>query len=270
VRVAAVQLTATADTAANLSNAGALIDAAAARGAELIVLPELFSCTGTRSELIAGAEPLDGPTLRWAADQARAHGCWLVAGSIPERRGGDRVANTSCLVSPTGEVAATYRKVHLFDNDVPGAAFRESATFEAGDELVVCDAPPLSIGMATCYDLRFPEQFRALALRGARLVVVPAAFTATTGPPHWEVLLRARAIEDQVFIVAADQVGDSSPSLHWHGHSMIVDPWGRILAEAATSEPGVIIADLDIAEQDRIRAALPSLANRRPDAYGTS
>jgi predicted amidohydrolase len=267
LRVAAVQLTATADKAANHARAAALVEEAAAQGAELVVVPELFSCTGTRDELLDGAEPLHGPTLLWAAEQAERHDLWLLAGSFAERRDGDRVANTSCLVAPDGHVAATYRKVHLFDNDVPGASLRESATFEAGDHLVVAHDAPVPIGMATCYDLRFPEQFRALTLHGARVVVLPAAFTATTGPPHWEVLLRARAIENQVFVVAADQVGASSAALHWHGHSMIVDPWGEVLGERVDPSPGVVVADLDFARQDAVRAQLPSLQHRRPDVY---
>ncbi len=268
MRVAAVQLTSTTDRDANLAAAGALVERAATQGAELVVLPELFNLLGSREELRAGAEPLDGPTITWAAELALAHGLWLVAGSIAERRGSGRIANTSCLLGPDGAVRATYRKVHLFDNDVPGAAYRESDTFVAGDRLVVSDAPPVPVGMATCFDLRFPEHIRALALDGARIVVLPAAFTATTGAAHWEVLVRARAIEDQVFVIAADQVGASSPSLRWHGRSMIVDPWGDVLAEAVADEPTVLVADLDLARQDAVRAQLPSLAARRPEVYG--
>lgn len=268
MRVAAVQLTSTSDKEANLDAAARLIDEAAAAGAQLVVLPELFNLLGTRDELIAGAEALDGPTTSWALDRAREHDLWLVAGSISERRGSGRLANTSCLCSPAGELVATYRKVHLFDNDVPGAALRESDTFAPGDRLVTSDAPPVPVGMATCFDLRFPEQFRALALAGARVVVLPSAFTATTGAAHWEVLVRARAIEDQVFVIAADQVGSSSPTLRWHGHSMIVDPWGVVLAEAIDPAAGVIVADLDLARQDEVRSQLPTLAARRPEVYG--
>lgn len=270
MRVAAVQLTATSDKEQNLARAATLVEEAALAGAEFVVLPELFNCIGSRSELLAGAEPEDGLTTSWAAQQARDNNLWLLAGSIAEQRGSGRLSNTSCLLSPDGVVEARYRKVHLFDNDVPGAAFRESATFTPGDRVVLADAGGVPLGMTICFDLRFPEQFRALALLGARVIVVPAAFTATTGPPHWEVLLRARAIEQQVFIVAADQVGSSSPELHWHGHSMIVDPWGAILAELEDPVSGVIVAELDLERQDAIRVQLPALANRRPDVYDLS
>ena len=149
---------------------------------------------------------------------------------------------------------------------MPGAEFHESATVGPGDEVVVADAGELLVGLSVCYDVRFPELYRIAALRGARMVTVPAAFTAKTGPPHWEILLRARAIENQVFVVAAGQHGSSNDRLHWHGHSMVVDPWGTVLAELPDGD-GVIVTDLDLAEQDRVRDVLPSLANRRPSAY---
>jgi len=271
VRVAAVQLTAGPDRFENLCVANDLVWQAYEEDAELIVLPELFGVMGDRATFLANAEPLDGPTVQWAREQTSSHGVWLLAGSFVEDLGDGRLANTSCLVSPKGELAAVYRKIHLFDVTVPGAELHESATFTAGDEIVTANITSLAgevvtVGMSTCYDVRFPELSRILALRGARIVVVPAAFTAATGPAHWEVLLRARAIENQCYVVAAGQTGESDPKRRWHGHSMIIDPWGRVLADAGT-EPGVIVVDADLPEIERVRAVLPSLANRRPDAY---
>jgi predicted amidohydrolase len=265
--VAAVQMTSTDDLAANLAGAEGLIAQAVDRGARFVVLPEMFNCLGPGEVLRRGAEPFDGPTNAFAREIASAHGVWLLAGSFIEATGGGRRSNTSVLVSPNGEAVAAYRKVHLFDVDVPGAEFRESDVTDAGDELVTAEVDGLgSVGLSLCYDLRFPELYRILALRGARVVVVPAAFTARTGPPHWEVLLRARAIENQVYVVAAGQTGQTTPRLGWHGHSMIIDPWGTVIAQASDGE-GVIVADIDLAYLERVRAMLPSLANRRADAY---
>jgi predicted amidohydrolase len=268
MRVAAVQLTSTADKARNLEAAGRLVRAAAGDGARLVVLPEMFNVLGDPAVLRGGAEPLDGPTVAWARDLAAGLGVWLVAGSIIERVAGqDRHPNASCLIDPDGRVRAVYRKVHLFDADVPGAAMRESDTVLPGREVVAADAGGVRLGMSICYDLRFPELFRALALDGCRVVVLVSAFTERTGRDHWEVLVRARAIENQVFVVAANQVGQTSPRLRWFGRSMIVDPWGVVLAQAPDREAHVV-ADLDFAAQDAVRAQLPCLANRRPDVYG--
>ncbi len=261
-------MTSTADKDDNLATAARLVATAVADGAELVVLPEMFNCLGSGAALRAGAEPLDGPTSAWASATAAAHAIHLVAGSFIERpAGGDgRNHNTSCLFGPGGERLAVYRKIHLFDVEVPDAEFHESSVIAPGDEIVVADAGPLRLGLNVCYDLRFPELFRIEALEGATAVTLPAAFTAKTGPPHWEVLIRARAIENQVFVVAAGQRGASPGARAWHGHSMIVDPWGTVVAEAPDEE-GVIVADLDLAEQTRMRSILPSLANRRPEAY---
>lgn len=268
MRVAAVQLTSTPDTARNVAVAASLVSGAADAGAELIVLPELFNRWGSAEELREGAEPLDGATITWARELARARGIWLVAGSIVERleRADGRHANTSCLVAPDGELVATYRKIHLFDVDGEGFAYQESATVAPGEEIVVADAGPLRLGLSICYDLRFPEEFRIQALRGATVVTLPSAFTAVTGKDHWEPLLRARAIENQVFVIAPDQRGASTPKLNWHGRSMIVDPWGVVLAQAPDTEC-FITADLDLAAQKDIRARIPSLTNRRPSTY---
>lgn len=267
MRVAAIQLTSTPDKPRNLETAGALINAAVDAGAELVALPELFNCWGSARELRAAAEPLDGPTITWSSEVARARGIWLLAGSITERvEGSDHHMNTSCLIAPDGEITATYRKIHLFDVNVEGFAYQESATVTPGEEIVVADAGPLRIGMAICYDLRFPEEFRIQALRGANVVTLPSAFTAPTGKDHWEPLLRARAIENQVFVIAPDQRGASTPKLQWHGRSMIVDPWGVVLAQAPDSDC-FITADLDLGAQHDVRARIPSLPNRRPETY---
>jgi deaminated glutathione amidase len=267
MRVAAVQLTSTPDAARNLDAAGTHVRGAADAGAELVVLPELFNRWGSARQLREGAESLDGPTITWARELARDRGIWLVAGSIVERiASSERHANTSCLIGPDGEIAATYRKIHLFDVDVEGFAYQESATVMPGDEIVVAKAGPLTIGMAICYDLRFPEQFRIQALRGATVVTLPSAFTAVTGKDHWEPLLRARAIENQVFVIAPDQRGASTEKLHWHGRSMIVDPWGVVLAQAPDTEC-FVTADLDLDAQADVRTRVPSLTNRRPDTY---
>jgi predicted amidohydrolase len=267
MRVAAVQLASTGDRARNLEAAEGLVRAAAASGAELVVLPEMVNVLGDPETLRQGAETLDGPTLTWARDLSHYLRVWLVAGSITERIPGQaRHGNTSCLIDPDGLVRATYRKIHLFDCDVPGAAFHESQVVQPGREVVVTEAGDARLGLAICYDLRFPELFRILALRGARTVALPSAFTERTGRDHWEPLVRSRAIENQVFVVAANQVGSAVPGFRWFGRSMIVDPWGVVLAQAPDQET-YILADLDFTAQDAIRRQLPCLRHRRPDAY---
>ena len=267
MRAAAIQLNSTADVDRNLATAERLVDAAAAAGAELVVLPEKWSALGPGEMLLELAEPLDGPIVTAARGWAQRLGITLLAGSVGERiEGSERIANTSLLIAPDGEIEATYRKIHMFDVDVGGVSYRESEHERAGEEVVVAPAAGTDLGMTVCYDLRFPELFRILALRGARVITVPSAFTATTGRDHWEVLLRARAIEDQLFVVAANQFGSAPPSFSSWGHSMIVDPWGRILDVLADGE-GHAIADLDLGEVERVRAQVPSLASRRDGAY---
>ncbi|MGH9080844.1 MAG: carbon-nitrogen hydrolase family protein, partial [Acidimicrobiales bacterium] len=260
--------------------AGELVEEAARSGAELVVLPEYFSVAGSPAVLRAAAEHLEGPTISWASDLARRHGIGLVAGSFPERpapgaAADGRVFNTSCLIGPAGSVDAVYRKIHLFDADIEGTALRESATIAPGTSLCIHPirggdgAPPAPVlGLSICYDLRFPELYRIMALSGATVVAVPAAFTAATGPAHWEVLLRARAIENGIFVIAAGQVGELPPGMPaCHGHSMIVDPWGSVMAERLEQSPGVVLADLDPDRLRKIRHQVPVLANRRPSTY---
>jgi predicted amidohydrolase len=268
LRVAAVQLNATADQAANLAVADRLTRAAASDGATLIVLPEKWTAMGDEDDLRAAAEPLDGPAIGWARAIARELGVDLVAGSILERVSGqDKLANTSVHVDPQGELRAVYRKVHMFDVEVGGRAYRESALEQAGEEIVLSrTADGVDLGLSICYDLRFPELYRILAVRGARVIVVAAAFTLATTRDHWETLVRARAIENQAFVIAANQVGSHPAGQHSGGRSMIVDPWGVVLAQAPDSEAH-IVAELDLDRQREIRASLPSLANRRPAAY---
>jgi predicted amidohydrolase len=268
VRAAAVQLTSTADRDRNLAAADRLTRAAAAAGAELVVLPEKWSVLGAPEDVVAGAEPFDGPALQWAGATARELGIDLVAGSIAERvEGAGRGSNTSVHFGPDGEQMAVYRKVHMFDVEVGGKVYRESENEAPGDELVVSEtAGGVELGLSICYDLRFPELYRILAVRGARVLVVPAAFTLATTREHWEILLRARAIEDQAFVVAANQIGEHAPGYRSGGRSMIVDPWGVVLAQAPDTET-YVLAELDLDRQAEIRRTMPSLANRRPSAY---
>ena len=265
MRAAAVQLECTTDTEANLASAEALVRAAAADGAELVVLPERLDIRGAAADYLARAEPLDGRPVSWARALARELGIDLVAGSIAERREGrERVSNTSVHVGPDGELRAVYRKIHMFDIEVEGIVYRESEHSEPGDEIVVSEtANGAGLGLTVCYDLRFPELYRILALRGARIVTVPANFTRVTGQAHWEVLLRARAIEDQVFVIAPGQGNRPGPEGDSYGNSMIVDPWGEVLARAPMEGAHVIAAELDLARQDEIREKLPSLAQPR-------
>ncbi|HEY7836827.1 MAG TPA: carbon-nitrogen hydrolase family protein [Solirubrobacteraceae bacterium] len=268
MKVAAVQLNSGADRAANLAAADRLARAAAAEGAQLIVLPEKWTAMGTEQQLREAAEPLDGPAVTWARETARELGVEIVAGSILEQLSGrEKLANTSVHVDSTGEIRAVYRKVHMFDVEVGGRVYRESELEQPGEEIVLSQtAGGVGLGLSICYDLRFPELYRILAVRGARIITIPAAFTLATTRDHWETLVRARAIEDQAFVIAANQVGEHPGGQHSGGRSMIVDPWGIVLAQAPDTE-AAILAELDLERQEQIRAKLPSLANRRPGAY---
>jgi predicted amidohydrolase len=266
LRAAAVQLNSTNERDRNLATAERLVRAAAAEGADLVALPEKWNLLAGGEELRAGAEPLDGPSLAAARSWARELGIHLLAGSISERTDG-KAFNTSVLIGPAGDDLAVYRKIHLFDVDAGGVSYRESEHEQPGAEVVTAPVGDAALaGMTVCYDLRFPELYRILALRGALLITVPSAFTAATGRDHWEVLLRARAIENQVFLIAPNQVGTAPPHYESFGHSAIVDPWGTVLASAPDGEC-FVAADLDLGAQERTRESLPSLANRRPSAY---
>lgn len=267
MRVAAVQMHCSADRTDNFTRAAALVAQAAARGADLVVLPELFASLGRNADMRAAAEPLHGPTVAWASALAREHNCSILAGSFVERHG-DQLFNTSCLLDAAGSLVAHYRKVHLFDVDVEGATSRESDTFSAGDDAVVATLTDgTKLGLTICYDLRFPELFRIETLRGAQVIAVPSAFTAATGAEHWELLVRARALENQVAVIAAAQWGTSPDGVERHGHALIVDAWGTVRAEAPGEGDAVIVAEIDLDANEQVRRRLPSLANRRPDAY---
>ncbi len=265
LRAAAVQLNSTEQKERNLEVAEGLIRAAAADGATLVALPEKWNLLAAGEALRAGAEPLDGPSLGAARSWAKELGIHLLAGSISELGDDGRCHNTSVLIGPDGADLAAYRKIHMFDVEVGGVSYRESEVEDAGSEIVTAPLEGLIAGLSVCYDLRFPELYRILAVRGARLVTVPSAFTMATGRDHWQVLLRARAIENQLFVVAPNHFGEAPP-FHSYGRSMIVDPWGVVLA-TAPDEECFIAADLDLAAQERVRESLPSLANRRPEAY---
>jgi predicted amidohydrolase len=268
VRAAAVQLNATEDVDRNLERADRLVRDAAARGAELVVLPEKWTVLGKREHMAAGAQTLDGAAISWARATAAQLGIDLVAGSLFEHvEDAEKGFNTSVHIGPDGEIQSVYRKIHLFDVEVDGAVYAESSTEDPGDEIVVTDlANGLRLGMSVCYDLRFPELYRILTLRGAELLTVPAAFTLPTTRDHWEVLVRARAIENQCFVIAANQIGDHPGGLRSGGRSLIVDPWGLVLATAPDTECA-IVADLDLENLRDIRRRLPSVSRRRPEAY---
>lgn len=268
MRAAAVQLNSTEDVGRNLETADRLVREAADRGAKLVLLPEKWNVLGRGEIMAAAAEavaPEPGPALRWAGEIARELELDLVAGSVVEHRpGAGRSANTSVHFGPDGAVRAIYRKLHMFDVEVDGVRYAESEHEEPGDEVVVstlADGTPL--GVTICYDVRFPELYRELSRRQARVLTVPSAFTLATTRDHWEVLLRARAIENQCFLLAANQIGEHAPQRRSGGRSMIVDPWGVVLATAPDGE-AVIVAELDFARLEDIRRRLPVLEHRRP------
>ncbi len=269
MKAAVVQMCSGADVEANIGAADSLVRAAVAEGAKLVVLPEKWTVIGGPEDLRAGAQPLDGSAISWARDAARELGIDLVAGSIAERaQGSERLPNASVHIGPDGEIKAVYRKLHMFDVEIEGKPYRESDTDEPGEEIVVSEVPGgVELGLSICYDVRFPELYRALALRGARVIAIPAAFTAPTTRDHWEVMVRARAIENQVFVLAANQTGPHPGGHRSGGHSLIIDPWGRVLAQAG-EEVGFVAAELDFAEQDAIRKRVPLLDHRRTDVYG--
>jgi predicted amidohydrolase len=261
---AAVQMTSLADKEANLRRALELVDLAADRKAVFVGLPENVTYMGPERDKAKAAETLDGPTLQRFSAKAKERRVHLLAGSILESGApGGRFYNTSVLFGPEGERLAVYRKIHLFDVSIPdGARYRESETIEPGREVVVAATPLAQVGLSVCYDLRFPELYRALAARGAELLCVPAAFTLHTGKDHWVPLLRARAIENTCFVLAPAQVGRHSEHRVTYGHALIADPWGTVLAMAGDGE-GVAVAPIDLDVLARVRRELPSLQHRR-------
>ncbi|HUR70597.1 MAG TPA: carbon-nitrogen hydrolase family protein [Candidatus Limnocylindrales bacterium] len=261
---AAVQMQASDDKASNLAEAERWVHQATRQGARLVVLPEVFIWRGNKKLEREFAEIIPGATSNRLSGLARQLSIFLLAGSILEEiPASSKAYNTSLLFDPSGNLLATYRKIHLFDVDLAnGVSLRESETRSHGEALVAAQTELGTMGLSVCYDLRFPELYRGLADQGAQLIFVPSAFTAFTGQAHWEPLLRARAIENQSYIIAADQFGKSAKSFECHGHSMIVDPWGTILAELPDG-PGVITAEIDLDHLAKVRAELPALQHRR-------
>jgi predicted amidohydrolase len=265
MRVALCQINCGDEIAANEDQVFGLLERAAAEGVDLIALPEVWPLQGSATLIREAAEPIPGPRTDRLARFAARHRVWLHGGSVLERDG-DRVFNTSVLFDREGSLVASYRKIHLFDADPPGAVpSRESAVFSAGDQVVTAETEFGRVGLSICYDLRFPELYRSLAVQGATILFVPAAFRFETGVDHWEPLLRARAIEDQAFVIAAAQWGSWGPpgrERRNFGHSLVADPWGRVIAEARDGV-GVTLAELDLTEVGRVREMLPALRHRR-------
>ena len=268
IRVACVQLTSGQDKAANLEKAEKLVAQAAATGSDIVALPEKWNVIGPPEVLHATAETIEGgESVEAMRGWARMHGVTLVGGSITERREGrEKLSNTCVVIDPEGDLVATYRKIHLFDVEVGGLTYRESEAEEHGEEPVVADIEDWAVGLTICYDLRFPELYRVLALEGALLATVPAHFTLYTGKDHWHLLLRARAVENGLYVAAPAQVGETGIGRPSYGRSLIVDPWGTVLAQAPDEET-VISAELARAWLEEVRRRLPSLSQRRPEAY---
>jgi deaminated glutathione amidase len=264
--VAAIQLNSTPDVAANLKRARELVVQAKDRGAELAALPEHFAYLGPEDRQPPSAQPLEGPLVQEFSALARELDLFLLLGSFPETAAPNQPPhNTSVLLGQDGSILAAYRKIHLFDVDLPGGPkYQESQFILPGREVVAAPLPGtlFTAGLALCYDLRFPELFRALVEKGADLIFLPAAFTLATGRDHWEVLIRARAIENQAYVVAPAQLGQHSKGRRSYGRSLIVDPWGVILAQAPDAE-GVIVAELDHARLSRLRREMPCLRHRQ-------
>jgi predicted amidohydrolase len=268
LRVACVQLNAASEKADNIERAERLVAQAAATGADIVLLPEKWTGIGPPELIRAVAESLDdGEATLAMRGWAKTHGITLHGGSLVERREErDKLSNTTVVIDPEGEIAAVYRKIHLFDVQVGGHVYRESETEEPGDRLVLTEVEDWKLGLTICYDLRFPELYRLLALEGCEALAVPAAFTLYTGKDHWEPLLRARAIENQCYVLAPNQWGSYADGKAAYGRSMIIDPWGVVLAQAP-DEDGVIAAELDRSRLEDVRRRVPSLANRQPAAY---
>jgi predicted amidohydrolase len=257
-------MTSTADVERNLAAAESLVEEGAVRGAAFVGLPENFACLRSEGEPVPEAQLLDGPWVARMSALARRLRITLLLGSLPERLEGEaRVRNTSVLLGPDGRTLAVYRKIHLFDTDLPGMEhLKESRAVVPGDEVVVAETAFGPLGLSICYDLRFPELYREQARRGARVLAVPSAFTERTGRDHWEVLLRARAIENLAYVLAPAQVGVHGPGRSSWGHALIVDPWGSVLAQVPEG-PGVAVAELDFERQERLRRELPALGHAR-------
>ena len=264
ILVAIAQTASGPDKRANIDRAVSLVLQAIDMGARLVALPETFDYRGTEPDLSRIAEPLPGSALAPLLRLASERDVWILAGSVHEADpSGGMPYNTSALISPKGKIAARYRKIHLFDIAIGDRSVTESAKYQSGREIVSTRVDALTVGLTICYDMRFPELYRALADAGSDLVCVPSSFTAPTGEAHWEILLRARAVENQCFIIAPGQAGIGAGGIPTYGNSMIIDPWGRVLARASADSEEVISATLDLEEMARIRQHLPALNNRK-------
>ncbi|MEO8469076.1 MAG: carbon-nitrogen hydrolase family protein [Chloroflexota bacterium] len=265
--VALIQTDAGADPEANIARAAELAEAAVVAGARLVALPEYLQYRGSDAGFRASARPIPGPFTAPFADIAKRHACWILAGSLAETSADPgRPYNTSTLIGPDGSIVARYRKIHLFDVSIDdGPVDLESARVMAGTQAVIAEVEGARIGMTVCYDLRFPELYRTLALGGAEILTVPSNFTERTGRDHWEVLLRARAIENGAWVLAPSQIG-GPPGHPAYGHAMVVDPWGIVVAQAPDRE-AIVHAVIDTSRVAAARRQIPALANRRPEAY---
>ena len=267
ITAAAIQMSSTPNKVENLETAERLIRRAVASGADLVALPELWNCHGLEDVYKLNAEPIPGPTTEFLGGMASELGVYVLGGSILE---GDpkstKLHNTSTFFGPDGNMSAVYRKIHLFDVRAPDREYLESRTIAAGTQIVTAKAGVATVGLSVCYDVRFPELYRLLALRGAEVLAVPAAFTLQTGKDHWELLLRARAVENQAYVVAPAQWGKKADGRWTYGRSIIVDPWGTVLAQCPDRD-GFALAILDLDYLDRFREEFPALKNRRPEAY---
>lgn len=262
----------TPDRLANLAQAQGFLREAVERGAEMVVFPENFTLMAdSRETLLRHAETLRGPTVQALQSWAKEHGTWIVAGSVPIIHGplpakgpskNQKFTNTCLVIAPNGKVVARYDKIHLFDADLPDRVYRESDNFRAGSKIVSTEALGRKLGLSVCYDLRFPELYRQLSRRGASIIMIPAAFTVPTGKAHWDILTRARAVENQAFVLAPGQWGFPFPGRETYGNTRIIDPWGRVIAEKI-SGTGIVLADLDFRELDQVRTKLPALRHRR-------
>ena len=260
-------MSSTPEKAENMETAERLIREAVSAGAGLVALPELWSCHGLEKVYRENAEPVPGPTTEFLGGLARELGVFVLGGSILEGGPGDqKLRNTSAFFDPSGDMVAVYRKIHLFDVKAPDREYLESNTIAPGDEVVTVKAGPTTLGLSVCYDVRFPELYRLLAARGAEVLTVPSAFTLQTGKDHWELLLRARAVENQAFVVAPAQCGQKADGRWTYGRSMIVDPWGTVLAQCPDRD-GYALAVLDLDYLDRLRTEFQTLKNRRPEVY---
>lgn len=268
IQLGLCQMKVTADKAENLRTAEEAIRTAARQGADLVLLPEMFNCPYENACFPVYSEPAGGETWQFLSRIAKELGIYLAGGSVPEREG-DAIYNTCYLFSPQGEELARHRKVHLFDIDVPGGQrFMESDTLTAGDQITVVDTPLGKLGIAICFDIRFSELFRVMGDKGAQLILIPAAFNMTTGPVHWSLAFRMRALDNQCFIAGCSPARDETASYVAYGHSLVSDPWGNLLTEF-DEKAGVQVVTIDLADLDKYRAQIPILAGRRTDLYRT-